>query len=117
MWFPCKNLKMGGKGHAAFDKASTSWEHGRHSGQHRILAHAISDILSHYKSLLFSASPFFRLAQQTESEQAFQKAMDLTKAISRHRSFGLSAILAKAELSQAGNASKRAPRALNSALR
>ncbi len=88
-----QDLKMAGKGHAAFDKGSQLLEKGDTLGSIAYLEQAIAEYPEHYKAYYDLGVAHFRLAQQTEAEQAFQKAIDLTKGNFAPPQFGLSAIL------------------------
>jgi protein O-GlcNAc transferase len=97
-----QDLKMAGKGHAAFDKGSQLLEKGDTQGSIAYLEQAIAEYPEHYKAYYDLGVAHFRLAQQTEAEQAFQKAIDLTKGNFAPPQFGLSAILCqRAEFPQA----------------
>jgi len=104
-----QDLKMAGKGHAAFDKGSQLLEKGDTLGSIAYLEQAIAEYPEHYKAYYDLGVAHFRLAQQTEAEQAFQKAIDLTKGNFAPPQFGLSAILCqRAEFSQAVTLLQRA---------
>ena len=104
-----QDLKMAGKGHAAFDKGSQLLEKGDTLGSIVYLEQAIAEYPEHYKAYYDLGVAHFRLAQQAEAEQAFQKAIDLTKGNFAPPQFGLSAILCqRAEFSQAVTLLQRA---------
>jgi tetratricopeptide (TPR) repeat protein len=104
-----QDLKMAGKGHAAFDKGSQLLEKGDTLGSIAYLEQAIAEYPEHYKAYYDLGVAHFRLAQQTEAEQAFQKAIDLTKGNFAPPQFGLSAILCqRAEFPQAVTLLQRA---------
>lgn len=104
-----QDLKMAGKGHAAFDKGSQLLEKGDTLGSIAYLEQAIAEYPEHYKAYYDLGVAHFRLAQQTEAEQAFQKAIDITKGNFAPPQFGLSAILCqRAEFSQAVTLLRRA---------
>jgi tetratricopeptide (TPR) repeat protein len=97
-----QDLKMAGKGHAAFDKGSQLLAKGDALSSIVYLEQAIAEYPEHYKAYYDLGVAHFRLAQQTEAEQAFQKAIDLTKGNFAAPQFGLGAILCqKAEFPQA----------------
>ena len=88
-----QDLKMTGKGHAAFDKGSQLLDKGDTLGSIAYLEQAIAENPEHYTAYYDLGVARFRLAQQTEAEQAFQKAIDLTKGNFAPPQFGLGAIL------------------------
>jgi tetratricopeptide (TPR) repeat protein len=93
---------MAAKGHAAFDKGSKLLEKGDTLGSIPYLEQAVAEYPEHYKAYYDLGVAHFRLAQQTEAEQAFQKAIDLTNGNFAPPQFGLGAILCqKAEFPQA----------------
>jgi len=94
---------------AALDKGSQLLEKGDTLGSIAYLEQAIAEYPEHYKAYYDLGVAHFRLAQQTEAEQAFQKAIDLTKGNFAPPQFGLSAILCqRAEFSQAVTLLQRA---------
>ena len=104
-----QDLKMAGKGRAAFARGSQLLEKGDTLGSIAYLEQAIAEYPEHYKAYYDLGVAHFRLAQQTEAEQAFQKAIDLTKGNFAPPQFGLSAILCqRAEFSQAVTLLQRA---------
>src|SRR5258706_12390376 len=104
-----QDLKMAGKGHAAFDKGSRLLEKGDTLRSIKFLEQAIAEYPEHYEAYYDLGVAHLRLAQQTEAEQAFQKAIDLTKGNFAPPQFGLGAILCqKAEFPQAVTLLQRA---------
>jgi len=104
-----QDLKMAGKSHAAFDKGSRLLEKGDALGSIAYFEQAVSEYPEHYKAYYDLGVAHFRLAQQSEAEQAFQKAIDITKGGFAPPQFGLAAILCqKAEFSQAAALLQRA---------
>jgi tetratricopeptide (TPR) repeat protein len=97
-----QDLKIARKGHAAFDKGSQLLDKGDTLGSIAYLEQAIAENPEHYMAYYDLGVAHFRLAQQTEAEQAFQKAIDLTKGNFAPPQFGLGAILCqRAEFPQA----------------
>ena len=97
-----QDLKMSGKSRAAFAKGSQLLEKGDTLGSIVYLEQAIAEYPEHYKAYYDLGVAHFRLEQQTEAEQAFQKAIDLTKGNFAPPQFGLAAILCqRAEFPQA----------------
>jgi tetratricopeptide (TPR) repeat protein len=97
-----QDLKMSRKGHAAFDKGSQLLDKGDTRDSISYLEQAIAENSEHYMAYYDLGVAHFRLAQQIEAEQAFQKAIDLTKGNFAPPQFGLGAILCqKAEFPQA----------------
>jgi len=88
-----QDLKMTGKGHAAFDKGSQLLDTGDVLGSIAYLEQAIAENPDHYMAYYDLGVAHFRLAQRTEAEQAFQKAIDLTKGNFAPPQIGLGAIL------------------------
>src|SRR6266436_4501552 len=97
-----QDLKMAGKGRAAFARGSQLLEKGDTLGSIAYLEQAIAEYPEHYMAYYDLGVAHFRLAPQAQSEQAFQKAIDLTKGKFALPQFGLGAILCqKAEFLQA----------------
>ncbi len=88
-----QDLKLAGKGHAAFDKGSRLLEKGDTAGSIAYLERAVSESPEHYKAYYDLGVARFRLGQLAEAEQAFQKAIDLTGGGFAPPQFGLGAIL------------------------
>jgi tetratricopeptide (TPR) repeat protein len=100
---------MSGKSHAAFDKGSQLLAKGDALGSIAYLERAIAEYPEHYKAYYDLGVAHFRLAQQAEAEQAFQKAIDITKGTFAPPQFGLAAILCqKADFAQAATLLQRA---------
>ena len=87
-----RDLKLAGKGHAAFDKGSRLLDKGDAAGSIAYLEQAISESPEHYKAYYDLGVARFRLGQLAEAEQAFQKAIDLTGGSFAPPQFGLGAI-------------------------
>ena len=87
-----QDLKLAGKGHAAFDKGSRLLEKGDTAGSVAYLERAISESPEHYKAYYGLGVARFRLGHLAEAEQAFQKAIDLTGGGFAAPLFGLGAI-------------------------
>ena len=97
-----QDLKIAKKGRAAFDKGSQMLDKGDVTGSIPYLEQAIAQNPEHYMAYYDLGVAHFRLAHQTEAEQAFQKAVDLTKGTFAAPQFGLGAILCqKADFSHA----------------
>ncbi len=90
-----QDLKLAGKGHAAFDKGSRLLEKGDTAGSIAYLERAISESPENYKAHYDLGVARFRLGQLAEAEQAFQKAIDLTGGGFAPPQFGLGAIFCK----------------------
>jgi Tfp pilus assembly protein PilF len=104
-----QDLKMATKGRAAFDKGSHMLEKGDAAHSITYLEQAIEQYPEHYMAYYDLGVAHFRLAHQAEAEQAFQKAIDLTKGKFAPPQFGLGAILCqKAEFLQAETLLQRA---------
>jgi tetratricopeptide (TPR) repeat protein len=104
-----QDLKMAGKGHAAFDKGSRLLDKGDTLASIAYLEQAIAEYPEHYFAYYDLGVAHFRLAQQAEAEHAFQKAIDITKGNFAPPQFGLAAILCqKAEFPQAVTLLQRA---------
>jgi len=104
-----QELKMASKGRAAFDKGSQMLAKGEIVQSIPYLQQAIAQYPEHYMAYYDLGVAHFRLAQQAEAEQAFQKAIDLTKGKFALPQFGLGAILCqKAEFLQAETLLQRA---------
>ncbi len=87
-----QDLKLTGKGHAAFDKGSRLLDKGDAAGSIAYLERAISESPEHYKAYYDLGVARFRLGQLAEAEEAFQKAIDLTGGGFAPPQFGLGAI-------------------------
>jgi Flp pilus assembly protein TadD len=87
-----QDLKLAGKGHAAFDKGSRLLDKGDVAGSIAYLERAISESPEHYKAYYDLGVARFRLGQLAEAEQAFQKAIDLTGGSFAPPQFGMGAI-------------------------
>ena len=97
-----QELRMAGKGHAAFDKASRLLEKGDTTGSLPYLEKAIAQYPEHYLAYYDLGVAHLRLGHTADAEQAFQKAIDLTRGNFAPPQFGLGAILCqKAEFTQA----------------
>jgi tetratricopeptide (TPR) repeat protein len=90
-----QDLKLAGKGHAAFDKGSRLLEKGDTADSIAYLERAISESPEHYKAYYDLGVAQFRLGHLAEAEQAFQKAIDLTGGGFAPPQFGLGAIFCK----------------------
>jgi tetratricopeptide (TPR) repeat protein len=88
-----QDLKAERKAHAAFDKGSQMLEKGDTVGSIAYLQQAIAQYPEHYKAYYDLGVAHFRLAHLPEAEQAFQKAIDLTKGNFAPPQLGLGAIL------------------------
>ena len=87
-----RDLKLAGKGHAAFDKGSRLLDKGDTVASVPYLERAISESPEHYMAYYDLGVARFRLGQLAEAEQAFQKAIDLTGGGFAPPQFGLGAI-------------------------
>ncbi len=97
-----QNLRMAGKGRAAFEKGSRLLEKGDNAGSLPYLEKAIAQSPDHYLAYYNLGVAHSRLGHMAEAEQAFQKAIDLTKGTFALPQFGLGGILCqKAEFTQA----------------
>ena len=104
-----QELKMAGKSHAAFDKGSQLLEKGETAKSVAYLQQAIADYPEHYKAYYDLGVAQYRLSHLEEAEQAFQKAIDITKGHFAPPQFGLGAILCqKSEFPQAESLLQRA---------
>jgi len=104
-----QELMMASKGRAAFDKGSRMLEKGDAGHSIPYLEQAIAQYPEHYMAYYDLGVAHFRLAHQAEAEQAFQKAIDLTKGTFAPPQFGLGAILCqKMEFPQAETLLRRA---------
>ncbi len=104
-----QDLKMGRKGHAAFDKGSRLLEKGATADSVAYLEQAIVEYPEHYKAYYDLGVARLRLGRFDGAEQAFQKAIDLTGGNFAPPQFGLGAILCqKQEFSQAAALLQRA---------
>lgn len=88
-----QELRMASKGRAAFDKGSKMLERGDAAHSIPYLEQAIAQYPEHYMAYYDLGVAHLRLAHQAEAEQAFQKAIDLTKGNFALPQFGLGAIL------------------------
>lgn len=88
-----QELKVASKGRAAFDKGSQMLDKGDAAHSITYLEQAIAQSPEHYMAYYDLGVAHFRLAHQAEAEQAFQKAIDLTKGTFALPQFGLGAIL------------------------
>jgi tetratricopeptide (TPR) repeat protein len=88
-----QDLKMAGKGQAAFEKGSHMLAKGDTASSIAYLEQAIAAYPEHYKAYYDLGVAHFRLAHQAEAEQAFQKAIDITKGNFAPPHFGIGAIL------------------------
>jgi tetratricopeptide (TPR) repeat protein len=88
-----QDLKMASKGRAAFDKGSQMLDKGDAEHSIAYLRQAIAQYPEHYMAYYDLGVAHFRLAHQAEAEQAFQKAIDLTKGNFALPQIGLGAIL------------------------
>jgi tetratricopeptide (TPR) repeat protein len=104
-----QELKMATKGRAAFDKGSRMLAKGEAAHSIPYLEQAIAQYPEHSMAYYDLGVAHFRLAHQAEAEQAFQKAIDLTKGNFAAPQFGLGAILCqKMEFPQAETLLQRA---------
>jgi tetratricopeptide (TPR) repeat protein len=104
-----QELKAERKAHAAFEKGSQMLEKGDTAGSIPYLQQAIAQYPEHYKAYYDLGVAHFRLAQLTEAEQSFQKAIDLTKGNFAPPQFGLGAILChRSEFTEAERLLQRA---------
>lgn len=104
-----QDLRMAGKGHAAFDKGSHMLDKGETEKSIAYLQRAIAEYPEHYKAYYDLGVAHFRLSQLSEAELAFQKAIDITKGNFAPPQFGLGAVLChKAEFPQAETLLQRA---------
>jgi tetratricopeptide (TPR) repeat protein len=104
-----QELKMAAKGRAAFDKGSQMLQKGDTAQSIPYLQQAIAQYPEHYMAYYDLGVAHLRLAHQAEAEQAFQKAIDLTKGNFALPQFGLGAILCqKMEFLQAETLLQRA---------
>jgi len=104
-----QNLKAERKSHAAFAKGSQVLEKGDALGSIPYFQQAIAEYPEHYEAYYNLGVAHFRLARLIEAEQAFQKAIDITKGNFAPPQFGLSAVLCHhSEFSQAQRVLERA---------
>jgi tetratricopeptide (TPR) repeat protein len=104
-----QDLKMAGKGHAAFDKGSHMLAKGETEKSIAYLEQAIAEYPEHYEAYYDLGVAHLRLFHLAEAEQAFQKAIDITKGNFAPPQFGLAAILCqKAEFPEAETLLRRA---------
>jgi tetratricopeptide (TPR) repeat protein len=90
-----RDLKLDGKGRAAFAKGSRMLDKGDTTGSIPYLERAISESPEHYKAYYDLGVAHFRLGHLPEAEQAFQKTIDLTGGSFAPPQFGLGAVLCK----------------------
>jgi Tfp pilus assembly protein PilF len=97
-----QELRMAGKGHEAFDKGSRMLEKGDATGSLPYLEKAIAQYPDHYLAYYDLGVAHSRLGHLADAEEAFQKAIDLSKGKFVPPQFGLAGILCqKAEFTQA----------------
>ena len=87
-----QDLKAERKAHVAFEKGSQLLEKGETLASIAYLQQAIAEYPEHYKAYYDLGVAHFRLTHLTEAEQAFQKAIDLTKGKFAPPQFGLGAV-------------------------
>lgn len=87
-----QDLKLAGKGHAAFAKGSRLLDKGDAVASIPYLERAISESPEHYMAYYDLGVARFRLGQLAEAEQSFQKAIDLTGGSFAAPQFGLGAV-------------------------
>jgi len=87
-----QDLKLAGKGHAAFAKGSHLLDKGDTAGSIAYLERAVSESPEHYEAYYDLGVARFRLGQLAEAEQAFQKAIDITGGRFASPQFGLGAV-------------------------
>jgi Tfp pilus assembly protein PilF len=88
-----QDLKAERKGYAAFAKGSHMLEKGDAVGSIPHLERAIAEYPEHYKAYYDLGVAHFRLDHLPEAEQAFQKAIDITKGNFAPPQVGLGAVL------------------------
>jgi tetratricopeptide (TPR) repeat protein len=88
-----QDLKLIGKGHAAFDKGSHLLDKGDTVGSLPYLEKAIAQSPEHYVAYYDLGVANFRLGHMDDAEQAFQKAIDLTGGSFAPPQFGMGALL------------------------
>ena len=104
-----QDLKMSGKAHAAFTKGSHMLAKGETAKSIAYLEQAIAQYPEHYEAYYNLGVAHLRLSHLAEAEQAFQKAIDLTKGNFAPPQVGLAAILCeKAEFREAETLLQRA---------
>ena len=104
-----QDLKMSGKAHAAFTKGSHMLAKGETAKSIAYLEQAIAQYPEHYEAYYNLGVAHLRLSHRAEAEQAFQKAIDLTKGNFAPPQVGLAAILCeKAEFPEAETLLQRA---------
>lgn len=104
-----QDLKMSGKAHAAFAKGSQMLAKGETAKSIAYLEQAIAQYPEHYEAYYDLGVAHFRLSHLAEAEQAFQKAIDLTKGNFAPPLFGLAAVFCqKAEFPEAETLLQRA---------
>jgi tetratricopeptide (TPR) repeat protein len=90
-----QDLTMTTKGRAAFDKGSRLLERGEAANSIALLQQAIAEYSEHYMAYYDLGIANSRLDHLAEAEQAFQKAIDITKGNFAPAQFGLAATLCK----------------------
>src|SRR5258708_33922348 len=104
-----QDLKMAGKGHAAFDKGSHMLAKGETEKSIAYLEQAIAQDPEHYEAYYDLGVAHLRLLHLAEAERALQKAVALTKGNFAPPQFGLAAILCqKADFLEAETLLQRA---------
>lgn len=104
-----QDLKMSGKAHAAFAKGSHMLAKGETAGSIAYFEQAIAQYPEHYEAYYDLGVAHLRLSHLAEAEQAFQKAIDLTKGNFAPPQFGLAVVLCqKAEFPEAETLLQRA---------
>ena len=88
-----QDLKLIGKGHAAFDKGSHLLDKGDAAESLHYLEKAIAQSPEHYVAYYDLGVAKFRLGHTDDAEQAFQKAIDLTGGRFAPPQFGMGALL------------------------
>lgn len=97
-----QDLKMDGKSRSAFDKGSQLLDKGETAKSVPYLEQAIAQYPEHYKAYYDLGVAYHRLAHLSEAEQAFQKAIDITKGNFAPPQFGLAAVFCqRAEFTRA----------------
>jgi len=97
-----QELRMAGKGHAAFERGSRLLEKGDNAGSLPFLEKAIAQFPDHYLAYYNLGVAHSRLGHMADAEQAFQKAIDITKGTFALPQFALGGILCqRAEFTQA----------------
>ena len=88
-----QDLKLEGKGRAAFDKGSRLLENGDAAASLVYLVKAIAQAPEHYLAYYDLGVAHFRLGHTADAEQAFQKSIDLTRGAFAPPQFGMGALL------------------------